>query len=60
MPNHVNHPDNIWNGCGEYRYFDSENTRRFDSLIAEDLADVRAGDVVLLPMAAVHNPTGRT
>jgi len=46
--------------CVEYRYSISE-TRGVDFTgMLIDLPNVRAGDVVLACMAAVHNPTGET
>ncbi|MFU8881500.1 MAG: aromatic amino acid transaminase [Rhodobacterales bacterium] len=56
-PNHVTILNYLGIEVVEYRYFDAE-TRGvdFDGMLA-DLADVRAGDVVLLH-GCCHNPTG--
>jgi aromatic-amino-acid transaminase len=56
-PNHVTILNYLGMEVVEYRYFDAE-TRGvdFDGMLA-DLADVRAGDVVLLH-GCCHNPTG--
>jgi len=56
-PNHVTILNYLGMDVVEYRYFDSE-TRGVDFTgMLEDLADVRAGDVVLLH-GCCHNPTG--
>jgi aspartate aminotransferase len=56
-PNHVTILNYLGMEVVEYRYFDSE-TRGVDFTgMLEDLADVRAGDVVLLH-GCCHNPTG--
>ncbi|MEE4346907.1 MAG: aromatic amino acid transaminase, partial [Paracoccaceae bacterium] len=56
-PNHVTILNYLGMEVVEYRYFDAE-TRGVDfSGMMADLADVRAGDVVLLH-GCCHNPTG--
>jgi aromatic-amino-acid transaminase len=56
-PNHVTILNYLGMEVVEYRYFDAE-TRGVDFTgMLEDLADVRAGDVVLLH-GCCHNPTG--
>ncbi|MGR3507262.1 MAG: amino acid aminotransferase [Paracoccaceae bacterium] len=56
-PNHVTILNYLGMDVVEYRYFDAE-TRGVDFTgMLEDLADVRAGDVVLLH-GCCHNPTG--
>ncbi|MCD1626613.1 aspartate/tyrosine/aromatic aminotransferase [Seohaeicola saemankumensis] len=56
-PNHVTILNYLGMDVAEYRYFDAE-TRGVDFTgMLEDLADVRAGDVVLLH-GCCHNPTG--
>jgi aromatic-amino-acid transaminase len=56
-PNHVTILNYLGMEVVEYRYFDSE-TRGVDFTgMMADLADVRAGDVVLLH-GCCHNPTG--
>ncbi|MDE0590763.1 aspartate/tyrosine/aromatic aminotransferase [Halocynthiibacter sp. C4] len=56
-PNHLSIIKHLGLPLKEYRYFDSE-TRAVDFAgMAEDLAGVKAGDIVLLH-GCCHNPTG--
>lgn len=56
-PNHPSIIKYLGMNMAEYRYFDSESRGvDFDGMLA-DLAQVKAGDVVLLH-ACCHNPTG--